>query len=113
MKRNDFKGSIAMNRTETFGLFLLAFVAVMLIPAVQDVYAITAPATGTPAYDVYDLAVNKFLKGAIGFSVASGMIGYAGFKALQNDVFGAIGSGIGGGILLGAPSIVGSLGALI
>jgi len=112
MKRNKFKGNIAMKRIETFGLFLLAFIAVMLIPAV-DAYAITAPALGTPAYDVYDLAVNKFLKGAIGFSVASGMIGYAGFKALQNDVFGAIGSGIGGGILLGAPSIVGSLGALI
>ena len=102
-----------MSKTEAYGLFLLALVAVMLFPLAPDALAITAPVSGSTAYDIYDLAVTKFLKGPIGFVVATGMVAYGGMKAVQNDIFGAISSGVGGGILLGAPSIVGSLGALI
>ena len=52
-------------------LTVLAVWAVMSVPSV--VFAFTTPSAGSFAYDVYDITVNKILKGPIGF--VSGVTG--------------------------------------
>ena len=61
-----FLGIRSVQRT-----LLLALVAIMLLLfSSLPSFAITAPATGSLFYDVYDIVVNSMLKGAVGFVAA-------------------------------------------
>ena len=51
-------------------LFLALFTVVLLLAGALPSFAITAPATGSLFYDVYDIVVNSMLKGAVGFVAA-------------------------------------------
>ena len=51
-------------------LVALIVVAVVLLGSALPSFAITAPASGSLFYDVYDIVVNSMLKGAIGFVAA-------------------------------------------
>lgn len=54
--------------------FISAFLALTFMSMfASEAYAITSPTTGSFAYDFYDIAVNKMLKGAPGF--IGGIIG--------------------------------------
>lgn len=81
-----------------------------------DVMAWTAPASGSFAYDVYDIAVNKILNGPIGFVTGMGVMGAGGYF-LANSRAGGFASGIPmillGGALIKLDSIIQSLGYMI
>jgi len=90
-----------------------AFLALLLVLALSPVaMAITAPAAGAFAYDVYDVAINSILKGPIGFVAGVVAIVFGAVAAIRAEVMYAIPAILGGAILLKADSIVTSLGAI-
>ncbi len=90
---------------------VLVGMGVMLnIPAA---HAITAPATGSFAYSVYDIGVNDILKGPIGFVGGVGAVVWGAIAAVQGRIMTAIPAILGGAAMLKADSIVSSLGAII
>ena len=75
-------------------------------------HAVTTPATGSFAYDVYDIAVNKMLKGPIGFVAGMAAMVFGAVAAIQQRVMAAVPAVLGGAMLLKADSILTTLGAL-
>ena len=73
---------------------------------------ITAPTAGF-AFDVYDIAINKILKGPIGFVGGVGAIALGAIMAIKANIMGAIPTVLGGAVLLKADTITESLSALI
>ncbi len=94
---------------QLFGLILAA--VINLIPA--DAMAWSTPSSGSFAYDVYDIAINKLAKGPIGFVGAAGMMVGAVVSAVRGSLLGAGLFTIGAGILYKADSLVSSLGFCI
>jgi len=96
------------------GLVVAAGAAVLGLPA--DVAAWNAPAQGSFAWDVYDIAVNKMLNGPIGFVAGMGAMGAGGYM-IANSRAGGMASGIPmillGGALVNLDSITQSLGYMI
>jgi hypothetical protein len=78
-----------------------------------DVFAITAPATGSFAFDVYDLAVTKILKGPIGFVSGLSAIVFGAFLAIQSKILPCLLCLLAGGIIIKADTITVSLGMMI
>jgi len=95
-------------RAEVFTSFMFMLGLVLL--GAHNAFAITAPASGDFAYDIYDVGVNKILLGPIGVvgGVAAVVMGAA--SAIQQRVLLAIPSVLGGVALLKANDIVTSLG---
>jgi hypothetical protein len=93
---------------QRLGIGLLAFGA-FLVTASQ-VGAFTAPASGSFAYTVYDVAVTKILQGAIGFVGGVGAMVMGAVLAIQQKVMAAIPAILGGAILLNADTLVTTLG---
>jgi len=89
---------------------LVCALAMALSPAAM---AITSPATGSFAYDVYDIGVNQILKGPIGFMAGVGAIAFGAVMAIKGQILLAIPAILGGAFLLKADSVVESLGAII
>lgn len=100
-------------RFTTARLILFMVVCAMVLMLYSVAFAIVAPAAGTFAYDVYDVAVVKMLQGPIGFvgGVAAMIIGAV--LAIQGKIMGAIPAICGGAVLLKADALVTSLGAII
>ncbi|MEZ4566855.1 MAG: hypothetical protein R2860_07760 [Desulfobacterales bacterium] len=84
-----------------FGLFTLA---------ASQAGAFTAPAAGSFAYTVYDVAVTQILGGAIGFVAGVGAMVFGAVLAIQQKVMGAVPSILGGAVLLNAETLVTTLG---
>ena len=81
-----------------------------MLPEVAS--AITAPATTSFAYDLYDVAVNDMLKGAPGFVGGLVMLVVSAINLSKAPM--VAGSGVlGGTALIKADSIVASMGMLI
>ena len=78
-----------------------------------NVLAWTAPAAGSFAYDVYDIAVNQILNGPIGFVTGMGVMGAGGYF-IANSRAGGMAAGIPmillGGSLIKLDTITSSLG---
>jgi hypothetical protein len=99
--------------TQTHSRDIVIGATIVLVSLVaSDAFAIGAPATGSFAYDVYDIAVTKILKGPIGFVGGLGAVAYGAALAIQQRIGGAIPALLGGGVLLKADEIVASLGLL-
>jgi len=100
-------------RFSTRKLMLFMVISLAVLMFCSAAIAIVAPASGTFAYDVYDVAVLKMLQGPIGFvgGVAAMIIGAV--LAIQGKIMGAIPSICGGAVLLKADALVTSLGAII
>lgn len=88
-------------------------VGAMVMAVAPDAFAITAPTTGSFAYDIYDIAVNDILKGPVGFVCGVGAIAFGAFSAIRSQIFPAVGATLGGGALIKSDAIVTSLGMLI
>ena len=84
-----------------FGLFALT---------ASQAGAFTAPAAGSFAYTVYDVAVTQILGGAIGFVAGVGAMVFGAVLAIQQKVMGAVPSILGGAVLLNAETLVTTLG---
>ena len=89
----------------------LAFCAFALLTG--EALAFTAPATTTFAYDIYDVGVNKILKGPIGFVGGVGCIVAAGVMAVRQMLLPAVGTVLGGAFMLKADSVVTTLGMTV
>lgn len=90
---------------------VLSFAVVLLLQDAAS--AITAPAAGTFAYDVYDIVVDKMLKGPIGFVAGVIAMIVGAIAAIRAEFMLAIPAIVGGAILLKADSLVTSLGCII
>lgn len=94
---------------------LMMMIGLVLLQ-VGDAFAWSTPTTGSFAYDVYDIAVNKILNGPIGFVVGMGAMA-AGGAAIVDKTRGGWGIGIPmllfGGALIKLDSIVTTLGMYI
>lgn len=75
-------------------------------------YAFTTPTPGTFMYDLYDIAVEKLLKGPAGFVAGVGAMIFGAFSLLRGAVLQAIPAVLGGAVLIKADTIVTSLGMI-
>jgi len=89
-----------------------ALASLIVLLAAKAALAVTAPTSGTFAYDVYDIAVNKILNGPIGFVGGTAAMAIGAVAAIQQRVFAAVPAILGGAMLLKANSILSSLGAI-
>jgi hypothetical protein len=98
-----------MNKKSTVVLMAL----IVLIVSAGAAFAFTAPAATDFFYDIYDIGVNRMLKGPIGF--VGGIIAMvaAAILAVRQMILPAAGTVLAGIFLLKADSLVTSLGALI
>ena len=87
---------------------LLGIVAVLSLAG--NALAWTTPTTGSFLYDAYDIAVNKLLKGAPGFLLGMGLVGYGGHALLEGQKGRGALALIIGGCLVKLDSITQSLG---
>lgn len=90
---------------------MLAVLALLVIP-VHNAMAMTAPAVGDFAYDLYDIGVNQILLGAPGFVGAVLLMVYSGTLLMRNWILGVAGI-LAGTILINADSITTSMGMLV
>ena len=93
---------------------MLVFMAVAFVLGLSGVAsAITAPTTGSFAYDVYDIGVNKLLKGPVGFVGGVAAIVIGAIAAIRAQIMLAIPAILGGAALLKADTITASLGMIV
>ncbi len=90
-----------------------ALVVETLIASSPALAITTAPATGSFAYDVYDIAINQILKGPIGFVCGASAIVIGAVCAIQQKIMSAVPAILGGAALMKADAITASLGALV
>ena len=88
-------------------LTVLAVWAVMSVPSV--VFAFTPPSQGSFAYDVYDIAVGKVLKGPIGFVAGVAGIVFGATQLFVGRYMTAVPPVLGGALLLKAEDILTTL----
>ncbi len=74
--------------------------------------AIVAPAAGSFAYDIYDVAVNSVLKGPIGFVAGIAAIVLGAINAIMGKIMMAFPAILGGAALIKADTIVTSMGQI-
>jgi len=106
---NTVSQALKDNRLEIIYLCAIG----ILLGSADVVHAVTAPAAGSFAYDIYDIGVNKILGGPIGFVAGVGAIVVGAISAVQQKVFAAVPAILGGAGMLNADSIVESLGLMI
>jgi hypothetical protein len=75
--------------------------------------AMTVPAAGSFAYDLYDIGVNQILLGPIGFVGGVGVMVIAAILAVRQMILPAACAVLGGAFLLKADTVVSSMGAMI
>ena len=93
---------------------MLVFMAAAFVFGLSDMAsAITAPAAGSFAYDVYDIGVNKILQGPIGFVGGVMAIVIGAIAAIKAQIMLAIPAILGGAVILKADTITTSLGMVI
>ena len=90
------------------GIAMMTFGALMLGAKIAG--AFVAPAAGTFAYTVYDVAVNQMLNGAIGFVGGVAAMAMGAVMAIQQKIMLAIPCILGGAVLLNAETLVTTLG---
>jgi hypothetical protein len=103
--------NIRPNRESLF--FLIAVQVIILFNFFGEALAVTTPATGSFAYDIYDIGVNSILKGPIGFVGGVGAIIFGSIEAIRGQILGAVPAILGGAALLKADAIVQTLGCII
>ena len=75
--------------------------------------AMTVPASGSFAYDLYDIGVNQILLGPVGFTGGVACMCVAAILAIRQMILPAAGVVLGGAFLLRANTVVETIGALI
>jgi len=96
--------------SKLIGFALMAFGATIL--SAHLAMAFTAPAPGSFAYTVYNVAVTQILNGAIGFTGGVVAMVLGAVMAIQQKIMLAIPCIIGGAVLLNAESLVTTLGVV-
>lgn len=94
------------------GTILLVGGAILLVSATAA-HAVAAPAKGSFAFDVYDIAINKILKGGIGFVAGAGAMVAGAVCAIQQKVMESVPCVLGGAVLLNGDKLVTTLGMIV
>ena len=94
-------------------LAVIAAQGLLILFHYGEALAMTAPSTGSFAYDIYDIGVNSILKGPIGFIGEVGAIVFGAIEAIRGRILEAVPAILGGAALLKADSIVQTLGCII
>jgi len=104
-----------MNRMQRFRKRLNATTSMSLLALMQtgNALAMTVPAQGSFAYDLYDIGVNQILLGPVGFTGGVACMCVAAILAIRQMILPAAGVVLGGAFLLRANTVVESIGALI
>ncbi|QQG64671.1 hypothetical protein [Desulfobulbus oligotrophicus] len=106
-----------MNRLQYFRkrLNMTTWMGAVLLTLFQagNVLAMTVPATGSFAYDLYDIGVNQILLGPVGFTGGVACMCVAAILAIRQMILPAAGVVLGGAFLLRANTVVETIGALI
>jgi len=90
----------------------IALAALMALALATTSTAMVAPAAGSFAFDLYDVAVNQILTGAPGFVGGVLIMVIAGLNLTRNWVI-AVAGLLGGTILINADTLVTSMGYMI
>ncbi len=93
-------------------LILLLAAAIVDALWANNASAVSAPAVGDFAYDIYNIAVTKILQGPIGFVAGCGAIALGAVSAMQSKIMQAVPAILGGAALIKADAIVTTLGAI-
>lgn len=94
---------------------VVALMAGLLVLAVAGTaFAFMTPtgAATEVGFDLYDLIVNKFIKGPIGAAAGVALVVVGAVGAALGKLSGAVWPLIGGGVLVGAPGLASSLGMI-
>ncbi len=110
IKRLGRKGKVVMLDAKSAMTYVALPLALVTLSSAS--HAITAPAAGTFAYDLYDVAVNDMIKGAPGFVGGMITVIVSAINITKNWLL-AGGGILGGTALIKADSITTSLGALV
>lgn len=79
----------------------------------SNAIAMTVPAAGSFAYDLYDIGVNQILLGPIGFVAGVACMVFSAILAIRQMILPAAGVVLGGAFLLKADAVVQTIGAII
>ncbi len=99
--------------THTKTVTTLAILTAVWFLLSTNAMAMTVPAAGSFAYDLYDIGVNQILLGPIGFIAGVACMVFAAILAIRQMILPAAGVVLGGAFLLKADSVVQSIGAVI
>jgi hypothetical protein len=106
-----------MNRLQRFRkhLHMITWMAAVMLSLMKagNALAMTVPATGSFAYDLYDIGVNQILLGPVGFTGGVACMCVAAILAIRQMILPAAGVVLGGAFLLRANTVVETIGALI
>jgi len=106
-----------MNRLHHFRkrLNMATWMSAVMLPLMKagNALAMTVPATGSFAYDLYDIGVNQILLGPVGFTGGVACMCVAAILAIRQMILPAAGVVLGGAFLLRANTVVETIGALI
>lgn len=91
----------------------LAVLTVVWLLLSTSAMAMTVPAAGSFAYDLYDIGVNQILLGPIGFVAGVACMVFAAILAIRQMILPAAGVVLGGAFLLKADAVVQTIGAVI
>ena len=91
---------------------LTACATLALVAIASSAFAITAPVAGDFAYDVYDIGVNKIVKGPIGYVGGMSAIAFGAIQTVKGPPILAIPALIGGAAILKADAIVSTMGLI-
>ncbi len=99
---------------EKRGSILTIFVMVATFCMISsNAIAMTVPAAGSFAYDLYDIGVNQILLGPIGFVAGVACMVFSAILAIRQMILPAAGVVLGGAFLLKADAVVQTVGAVI
>lgn len=92
------------------GVMVVMWAVMLFAPMVAD--AVTRPTQGSFAWDVYEIAIDKILKGPIGFVCGGAAIVLGAVNAIGGRIMTAVPCVLGGAAILKADDITASLGLL-
>ena len=110
---NGTAQSSTTKSTHTKAVTTLAILIAAWFLLSTNAMAMTVPAAGSFAYDLYDIGVNEILLGPIGFIAGVACMVFAAILAIRQMILPAAGVVLGGAFLLKADSVVQTIGAVI
>lgn len=102
-----------MQKIDNGKMVVMMLVALAVIAVAGSAFALgNGGAAGDTGYELYDLVVNKLIKGSIGAAAGTGFMVVGAVMAALGKVSAALWPLIGGGMLASASALANSLGML-
>ncbi|MEM4134377.1 MAG: hypothetical protein QXV73_04195 [Candidatus Micrarchaeia archaeon] len=102
-----------MRKEMALFLSVIVYAVFMFVPdLVSTAAAINQPSSGTFAYDVYDIAVDKILKGPVGYVGGIGAMVIGAISLIGGRMLQAIPAILGGAVMLKADTLITGIGLI-